>query len=56
MRPIQPPVQRTSEALSSGIKCPWREFDHWPPRSNEMQRGACVNITWCLDERRDKRT
>jgi hypothetical protein len=35
--PIQPPIQWVQEALSLGIKGPWREADHSPPSSAEVK-------------------
>jgi hypothetical protein len=36
----EPPIQWVPEALSLGLKRPWREADHSPPPSSEVKEGV----------------
>jgi hypothetical protein len=61
--PTQPPIQGVPRALSSGVKRPWREFDHSLPTSAEVKKIWIYTTTpqyifmgWCLIKHRENFT
>jgi hypothetical protein len=58
--PTQPPIQWVLDALSLGVKRPWREAGHSPPSSAEVKNAwsytsipPYVFMAWCLVKYRE---